>query len=60
MLRGILFQCLVADLNGILNAIAKSEMTGEIENDGSKIQNSRGKILFAQVFYPPELLYPAG
>lgn len=59
MLRGILFQCLVADLNGVLNAIAKSEMAGEIENDRSKIQNSRGKILFAQVLNPPEFLYPA-
>src|SRR5260221_2616507 len=56
----ILFQCLIADLNGILHAIAKAEMPGQNKLDGAKVEYRRRKILFSQVYYSSRFLDLAG
>jgi len=40
-LVAIFFKRAIADLNGVFNAVAKAEMSCEVKNDGSKIQNRR-------------------
>ena len=47
----VFFQGAVADLDGVLHAIAESKMAGDIELNRSKVQHGGGKILLAQVFY---------
>jgi hypothetical protein len=47
----IFFQCSVADLDGIFDAVTKSEMAGEIKNNRTKIENGGGEILLPQIFY---------
>jgi hypothetical protein len=47
----IFFQGFVAYFDGVLNAVAKSEMTGEVKLYGTEVQEGRREILFAQIFY---------
>jgi hypothetical protein len=35
-------------------------MAREIKDHGPKVENRWRKILFAQILYPADLLYPAG
>jgi hypothetical protein len=46
----VFFKRFIADLYSILNTIAKTKMTGDVKFYGTEIQNSRTKILLAQIF----------
>jgi hypothetical protein len=46
----IFFKRFIADLYSILYTVAKTKMTGDVKFYGTEIQNSRTKILLAQIF----------
>jgi hypothetical protein len=45
----IFFQRLVTDLDRILNAVAKSEMTGDIKSYRTEVKEGRRKILLSKI-----------
>ena len=52
----ILVQCVVGDLDGVLDTVAESEMTSQFEPDRTKIQTRRTQIPFSGIEHPPRLL----
>jgi hypothetical protein len=56
----VFLQGLVADINCVLDAIAKPEMTREIELHRTKIEHRRREVLLPYVLLPTNLFHPAG
>jgi hypothetical protein len=52
----ILLKGAIADFNGILNAVTKTKMTGDVKLYRTKVQDGRAKILFTQILLSAQFL----